>query len=135
MHVFLVHLFLELKISRTQNQRSKAIAEAVLLLYFCIQLPNSCFFEANELHGDFISSMLQGLDRKNSFLWECRWKGVLLNQPTSDPPTTDHRPTDYRPLIHRPNDPPTQQPNNERPSDKILFKKLDNREIFILQNT
>ena len=79
--------------------------------------------------------MLQGLDRKTSFLWECRWKGVLLNQPTSDPPTTDHRSTDYRPLIHRPNDPPTQQPNNERPSDKILFKKLDNREIFILQNT
>ena len=79
--------------------------------------------------------MLQGLDRKNSFLLERRWKGVLLNPPTSDPPTTDHRPTDYRPLIHRPNDPPTQQPNNERLSDKILFKKLENREIFILQNT
>ena len=77
--------------------------------------------------------MLQGLDRKNSF-----FIGMLLERgfikSTNERPT-DHRPTDYRPLIHRPNDPPTQQPNNERPSDKILFKKLDNREIFILQNT
>ena len=103
MDVFLVHLFLELKISRTQNQHSKAVAEAVLLLYFCIQLPNSCFFEANELHGDFISSMLQGLDRKNSFLLECRWKGVLLNPPTSEPPTTDHLSTDR--TTHQPSNP------------------------------
>ena len=124
MDVFLVHLFLELKISRTQNQRSKAIAEAVLLFYFCIQLPNSCFFEANELHGDFISSMLQGLDRKNSFLWECRWKGVLFNPPTSDPPTTDQPSTD-----HLSTDLTTHQPSNPIMNDLVTKYYLKNLTI------
>ena len=38
---------------------------------------------------------------------------------------TDHRPIDHPPLTHRPTD----------PTDKIPFKRLDNRKISILQNT
>ena len=37
--------------------------------------------------------------------------------------STDYRPTDHRPRTHRPTDP------------IILFKRLGNRKIFILQNT
>ena len=36
---------------------------------------------------------------------------------------------------HRPTDPPTYRPNNRRPNNKIIFKRLDHCEIFILQNT
>lgn len=51
-----------------------------------------------------------------------------------------HRPTDYRPLTHRPTNPPT--PTHRLtdliltdPTEKILLKRLDNREISILQST
>ena len=47
---------------------------------------------------------------------------VLLNPPTTDQPTTNHLLTD----------PPTHRPTNPiltDPSDKILFKRLDNRKI------
>ena len=49
--------------------------------------------------------------------------------------STDHLPTD--PPTNQPptNDPPTHRPNNHRPNDKIIFKRLDDWEIFILQNT
>ena len=59
--------------------------------------------------------------------------------------STDHRPTDYRPTDHRqlthrptdhrPTDPSSHRPNNHRPNNKIIFKRLDDWEIFILQNT
>ena len=48
--------------------------------------------------------------------------------------STDHRPLTHRPTDHRPTDPPTHRPNNHRPNNKIIFKRLDDREIFILQN-
>ena len=40
---------------------------------------------------------------------------------------TDHRHTDQRPFTHRQID--------HRPNNKIIPKRLDDREIFILQNT
>ena len=43
---------------------------------------------------------------------------------------TDRRPTDHPPLTHRPTDPILTDP-----TDKIPFKRLDNRKILILQNT
>ena len=41
-------------------------------------------------------------------------------------PTTDHLLTDLPKTTHR--------LNNNRPNNKIIFKRLDEREIFILQN-
>ena len=63
--------------------------------------------------------------------------GVLLNPPTTDPPTTDQPTTDHlltdpptnRPPTHRPTDPIITDP-----TDKILFQRLDQWRIFILQN-
>ena len=54
--------------------------------------------------------------------------------------STDYRPTDHRPLTlrptgHRPTDPPIHRPNNHQPNNKIIFKRLYNWEIFILQST
>ena len=45
--------------------------------------------------------------------------------------STDYRPTDHLPLTHRPPDPPTtnlltHRPKIHRPTDKILFQRLDN---------
>ena len=52
--------------------------------------------------------------------------GILLNPPTTDPPTTDQPTTD-----NLPTDPPT-----HRLTDAvIIFKRLENSEIFTLQNT
>ena len=44
--------------------------------------------------------------------------------------SNNHRPTDHQPLNHLTTDQPT-----HRPSNKILFQRLDNYKIFILQNT
>ena len=52
----------------------------------------------------------------------------MLNPPTNDLPNTD-QPTTYSPT-HRPTDPILTDP-----TDKILFKRLDNRKISILQIT
>ena len=65
-------------------------------------------------------------------------RGVVLNPPTTDPRTTDRLTKDYiltnppthRPQTHQPTDPILTDPTN-----KILFKKLDNRKISVLQNT
>ena len=48
---------------------------------------------------------------------------------------TDHRPTEPRPLTYRPTDQPTTDAKITDPADKILFQRLDQSRIFILQNT
>ena len=65
---------------------------------------------------------------------------IFLNSTHSqqDIKTTDQRPTDHWQLSHQPTDPtdpPTHWPNNHRPNNRIIFKRLDDWEIFILQNT
>ena len=47
--------------------------------------------------------------------------------------TTDHRPTNQPTRHHAPTDPPTIDSMITDPM--IIFKRLDNREIIILQNT
>ena len=60
---------------------------------------------------------------------------------STDHRPTDHRPTDHRPLAHHPptHRPPTHRPTDRiptDPTDKILFKRLDNnRKVSILQNS
>ena len=53
--------------------------------------------------------------------------------------STDHRSTDHRPFsTHRPTDPPTHRPTDQIITDttnKVLFKRLDNRMTSTLQNT
>ena len=53
--------------------------------------------------------------------------------------STDHLPTGYRPTDPPTTDPPTSdqpthQRNNYQPTDKIMFKRLENMKTFILQN-
>ena len=53
--------------------------------------------------------------------------------------STEHRPTEHRQPTtnHLLTDLPktTHRPNNHRPNNKIIFKRLDDSEIFILQKT
>ena len=49
---------------------------------------------------------------------------ILLNPATTYPLTTDHLSTD----------PPTSRRNKHRPTDKFMFKRLENMKTFILQN-
>ena len=47
--------------------------------------------------------------------------------------TTDHRPTNHQPTNQTP---PTHRPTDSMITDPvIIFKRLDNRETIILQNT
>ena len=50
---------------------------------------------------------------------------VLLNPPTTYPPTTDHLPNDPRTT-----DQPPHRPNNHRPTNNIMFKRLENKTFF-----
>ena len=45
--------------------------------------------------------------------------------------STDYRRTNHTPTTYL----PTHRLNDHRPTDKIIFKRLGNRKIFILQNT
>ena len=56
------------------------------------------------------------------------------HRPT-DQRSTDHLPLTHQPTNHRPTDPPTHRPNSHQPNNKIIFKRLDDWEIFILLNT
>ena len=56
----------------------------------------------------------------NGFYWI--WP---TNQPNTKSPTTDRMKT-----YHLPTDPPAQRPNKHRPTDKILFQRLENWKIF-----
>ena len=51
--------------------------------------------------------------------------------------STDYRPTDHQPLTHQLTDPPTTDPPTNQiltdPIYKILFERLNNRKISILQ--
>ena len=52
--------------------------------------------------------------------------------------STDHQLTDHQPLTHQPTDLLSNRPTDPIITDstnKVLFKRLDNRKISILQNT
>ena len=68
--------------------------------------------------------------RRRAYQYTTILNGVLLNPPTTDPLTNDQPTTN-----HLPADPSTHRPKIHRPTDKILFQRLDNQKIFILQIT
>ena len=65
---------------------------------------------------------------EDMMMQRCKQGRVLLNPPTNDLPPTDQPTTD-----HVLTDPPT-DPIITDPTDKILFQRLDQWRIFILQN-
>ena len=60
---------------------------------------------------------------------------VLLTPLTTDQRPLTHLSTDSSTTDPPTTDPPTNRPGLTDPTDKILFKRLDNRKISILQNT
>ena len=69
----------------------------------------------------------ESLWEMNSLLFPLQFQGFIKS--------TNHRPTDHWPTDHLPTDPPTHRPPTHQPNDAVIpFRRLENRNIFPLQN-